>query len=97
MHGHPEYKEVALFMLQMLSLLGNTAEVERTFSKLYANKTKLRSSLAIHILEVIMKTAESFPHNVDINTKLAHLYNNAKKNYMEKYSDIQVSHTEDFE
>lgn len=50
----PEYEDVAIFMLQMTSLPQSTAEVERTFSKLNANKTKLRSSLAVRTMEAII-------------------------------------------
>ena len=72
-------------MLQMTSLPQSTAEVEKTFSRLNANKTKLRNSLAIHTLEAIIKTTETFPSQVDVNPRLAHLYTNARKSYMDKY------------
>lgn len=83
----PEYADVAIFMLQMTSLPQSTAEVERTFSKLNANKTKLRSSLAVRTLEAIIQTAENFPTHVQVNSRLTHLYTNARKTYMERYTE----------
>lgn len=92
-----EYEDVAIFMLQMTSLPQSTADVERTFSKLNANKTKLRSCLAVRTLEAIIKTAETFPLRVDINTRLNHLYTNARNKYMEKYTENVRDCGEDFE
>ncbi|KAK4315487.1 hypothetical protein Pmani_013402 [Petrolisthes manimaculis] len=91
----PEYEDVTIFMLQMTALPQSTAEVERTFSKLNANKTKLRNSLAVQTLEAIIKTAETFPSQVDVNARLAHLHSNARKRYMEKYTEQEQ--TEDFQ
>ncbi|KAK4320307.1 hypothetical protein Pmani_008813 [Petrolisthes manimaculis] len=91
----PEYKDVAIFMLQMTAFPQSTAEVERTFSKLNANKTKLRNSLAVQTLEAIIKTAETFPSQVNVNARLAHLHSNARKRYMEKYTEKEQ--TEDFQ
>lgn len=92
-----EYEDVAIFMLQMTSLPQSTADVERTFSKLNAYKTKLRSCLAVRTLEAIIKTAETFPLRVDINTRLNHLYTNARNKYMEKYTENVRDCGEDFE
>lgn len=85
----PEYEDVAFFMLQMTSLPQSTAEVERTFSKVNANKTKLRSCLSVRTLEAIIKTAETFPSHVDVNARLTHLYTNARKTYMERYTEVE--------
>ena len=74
----PEYEDIAIFMLQMTFLPQSTAEVEKT-SKLHANKTKLRSSLAVRTLEAIIKTVESFPSHVDVNANVTHLYTHARK------------------
>ena len=82
-------------MLQIISLPQSTAEVERTFSKLNANKTKLRSFLSVRTLEAIIQTAETFPTHVDVNARLTHLYTNARKAYIEKYTENeQNAHAE---
>eukprot|EP00112_Aurelia_sp_Birch-Aquarium-sp1_P023358 Seg693.3 transcript_id=Seg693.3/GoldUCD/mRNA.D3Y31 product="hypothetical protein" protein_id=Seg693.3/GoldUCD/D3Y31 len=47
----PAYINLAKFMLEVTALPQSTAEVERTFSKVNANKTKLRSSLSVNTLQ----------------------------------------------
>lgn len=80
-----------------ITLPRSTAEVERTFSKLSANKTNLRSSLVVSILEVIIKTAETTPYQFNINARLTHLYTNARKTYMKYIANEQAHAEEDFE
>ena len=53
----PEYQDLARFMLEITALPQSTAEVERTFSKVNNNKTKLRNSLAVRTLETIIKSS----------------------------------------
>lgn len=93
----PEYEALGRFMLQITSLPQSTAEVERTFSKLNANKTKLRNSLAVRTLEAIIKTAENYPSEVVVNGRLAHLYSHARKNYMDKHTETEANEVQDFQ
>ena len=88
-----------LFLINicLTSLPQSTTEVERTLSKLNANKTKLRSFLAVRTLEAIIKMVESFPSHVDVNARLTHLYTNARKMYMEKYTENEQKRAKDFQ
>ena len=56
----PAYINVASFMLEVTALPQSTAEVERTFSKVNANKTKLRNSLSVNTLPGILRSNEHF-------------------------------------
>ena len=62
----PEYETLGKFITQVMGLPQSTAEVKRTFSKVNANKTKLRNCLSVRTLEGILKTAENFPVQVTI-------------------------------
>ena len=59
--------------------------MERAFSKVNNNKTRLRNSLSVNTLDSIVKVSETFHRHFEINTRLAHLHGNAKNVYMEKY------------
>ena len=69
----PEYQELAQFMLEVTALPQSTAAVERTFSKINNNKTKLRNGLAITTMEAIVKVNERFKKNFEIDERLASL------------------------
>ena len=87
MRGVPSYKELSTFMLKLTALPQSTAEVERTFSKLNNNKTKLRNKLSVKTLESIIKTCERFPSNFVIVPSLRRLYSNARSRYFAKYAN----------
>lgn len=59
-----EYEKLAMFMLQVTSLPESTAEVERTFSEVNSNKTKLRNCLATGTLKAFIQTSEFSPIQV---------------------------------
>jgi hypothetical protein len=83
----PEYKDLARFMLEITALPQSTAEVERTFSKVNNNKTRLRNALAVRTLEAVIKSSEAYPTNFEVNEKLANLHSKARKSYMERFSE----------
>ena len=87
MLGVPEYQDLARFMLEVTALPQSTAVVERTFSKLNNNKTRLRNSLAVRTLETIITSSEAYPTNFEVNEKLTNLHSTARKRYMERYSE----------
>ena len=74
------------FVLEISSLPPSTAAVERTFSKLNLNKTKIRNRFSVNTLEAIIKLTEIFPNNFDVNPRLHHPNDTARKIYMKKYS-----------
>ena len=78
------YKELATFMLEITALPQSTAVVERTFSKLKNNRTKLRNALGVCTMEAIVKVSEEFPINFDSNKRFAELHSKARANYMRK-------------
>ena len=86
MRGVPSYKELSTFMLKLTALPQSTAEVERTFSKLNNNKTKLRNKPSVNTLESVIKTCERFPSNFAMTPSLHRLYSNARSRYFSKYS-----------
>ena len=79
------YRSLARFVLEISSFPQSTAAVERTFSKLTLNKTKIRNRLSVNTLEAIIKVTEKFPNGFDVNPRLHHLHDTARKNYMKKY------------
>ena len=81
------YKELATFMLKVTAPPQSTAVVERTFSKLYNNKTQLRNALGVLTMEAIAKVSKEFPCNFESNQPLAELHSKARANYMKKYAD----------
>lgn len=89
------YKELATFMLEITALPQSTAVVERTFSKLNNNKTKLRNALGVRTMEAIVKVSEEFPCNFESNKRLAELHSKARVNYMKKYTDQERKTVED--
>ena len=93
----PEYKDLARFMLEITALPQSTAEVERTFSKVNNNKTRLRNALAVRTLEAILKSSEAYPTNFEVNEKLADLHSKARKNYMERFTEQDRSNVESLE
>ncbi|CAK8676915.1 unnamed protein product [Clavelina lepadiformis] len=80
------YRTLATFVLHIAALPQSTAVVERTFSKLNLNKTKLRNNLGVNTLEAIIKVSEKFSDNFDVTPRLARLHANARRSYMNKYS-----------
>ena len=81
------YRTLASHILHVTALPQSSAVVERTFSKINSNKTKLRNCLGIKTLEAILKVSDNFPDNFPVTHLLAHLYGKARKSYMEKYSE----------
>ena len=78
----------------------STAEVERTFSKVNANKTKLRSSLSVYTLQVILRANEYFPSSFAVNARLTALHGNARSSYMSRFPEAErriAEIEEDFE
>ena len=63
------------------------AVVERTFSKINNNKTKLRNAFGVRTMEAIVKVSEEFPGNFESNKRLVELHLKARANYMQKYAD----------
>ena len=74
-------------MLEVTALPQSTAEVERTFSKVNANKTKLRSRLAVQTMEAMLKCSKTFPSTFEVDRRMVHLHGEARRNYMAKYTD----------
>ena len=91
------YKTLGLFVLQITALPQGTAEVERLFSKINLNKTKLRNALAIQTFEAIVKVSHRFPANFEVDQKLLRLHRNARANYMSKYSSNDCENVEELE
>ena len=89
------YKQLATFILELTALPQSTAVVERTFSKLNNNKTKLRNALGVRTMEAIVKVSEEFPCNFESNKRLAELHSKARVNYMKKYTDQERKTVED--
>eukprot|EP00794_Sanderia_malayensis_P006444 gene6444-7174_t len=80
------YKALGEFMIQITALPQSTACVERTFSKVNNNKTKLRNKLAISTTEGIVKVGEHFPTNFKVDNRLASLHKSARSSYERRYS-----------
>ena len=91
------YKELGQFIIQVTALPQSTAAVERAFSKINNNKTKLRNSLAVRTIEAIVKVSEAFPTNFPVNARLTTLHSKARNTYMERYTEKQRQATEDIE
>ena len=95
-HLLPELCEIAYFMLQVTALPQSTAEVERTFSKVNANKTKLRSRLAVQTMEAMLKCSKAFPSAFEVNRRMINLHGEARRNYMAKFTDIDRQSFQEF-
>ena len=91
------YKDLGLFMLEVTALPQSTAAVERTFSKISSNKTKLRNALSLRTVEAIVRTSDYFSVNFDVDDKLVALYSKARGKYMERYNAEERSAAEDIE
>ena len=89
MRGVSSYKELSTLMLKITALPQSTAEVERTFSKLNNNKTKLWNRLSVKTLESLIKTCERFPSSFEMTPSLRKLYSNARSSYFSKYSESE--------
>ena len=72
------YKDLGDFLIQITALPQSTACVERTFSKINNNKTKLRNKLAISIKKAIVKVSEHFPTNFEVDNQLATSHANTR-------------------
>ncbi len=79
-----EYKELGFFMAQVIALPQSTAAVERTFSKINNNKTKLRNRLGVNTVESIVCVSETFPSCFEVDQKLIDLHQSARAHCMEK-------------
>ena len=88
------YKELGLFVMNVLALPQSTAGVERTFSKVTLNKTKLRNSLHISTLESILVTSENFKENFESDNKLKTLHGQARNKYFSKYLESDSNNIE---
>ena len=88
------YKELGLFVMNVLALPQSTAGVERTFSKVTLNKTKLRNSLHISTLESILVTSENFKENFESDNKLKTLHGQAGNKYFSKYLESDSNNIE---
>ena len=87
-------------MLEIIALPQSTANVERTFSNVNANKTKLRNALSVYTLQGILQTNEYYPANFEINERLKGLHRNARPSYMSRFHEEERSNIEmeeDFE
>ena len=81
------YKDLGEFFIQITALPQNTACVERTFSEINNNKTKLRNKLAISTTEAIVKASEHFPTNFEVGNQLATFHANARSSYERRYTE----------
>ena len=88
------YKELGLFVMNVLALPQSTAGVERTFSKVTLNKTKLRNSLRISTLESILVTSENFKENFESDNKLKTLHGQARNKYFSEYLESDSNNIE---
>ena len=61
------YKDFGLFMLKVTALPQSTAAVERAFSKISNNKTKLLNALSVRTVEAIVRTSDYFSTNFDFD------------------------------
>ena len=95
MQALSEYRDLALFMLQIIALLQSTAAVEHTFLKINNNKTKLRNSFAISTIKSIVKASEKFKEPFEIDERLFHLHSKARNSYMQKYTETDRINVED--
>ena len=77
-------------MFHVTALPQSTAAVERAFSKINLNKTKLRNCLVIRALEAIVKVCEKFSTNFAMNDHLVRLHANARNSYMQKYAEKDI-------
>ena len=75
------YAKLSTFVLEITAVLQHTAEVARTFSKVKANRTKLRNSLSVYVLQ----TSEYFPANFKVDEKVKVLHRNARPHYMSHF------------
>jgi len=67
-----------------------TTEVERTFSRLNNNKSKLRDYLAGCTLVAISKSSDNFPGDFEVNQRLTYLHGKARKAYIEKFENSEA-------
>lgn len=88
------YEDLGQFMLQITALPQSTAAVERTFSKVNNNKTKLRSRLAVRTIEAIVRVSERFSTNFEIDEKMANLFSKARSSYMDRYNQSERENAE---
>ena len=91
------YKDLGLFMPEVTALPQSTAAVERKFSKICSNKTKLRNTLSVRTVEAIVRTSDYFSTNFDADDKLVGWYSKARGAYMERYNAEERSAAEDME
>ena len=68
------YKELVTFMLKVTAPPQCTAVVERTFSKLYNNKTKLKNALGVHTMEAIAKVIFGRPTFFDTKSIVPYFF-----------------------
>ena len=91
------YKDLGEFVIQITALPQSKACVERTFSKINNNKTKLRTKLPISTTEAAVKVSEHFPTNFEVGNQLATVHANARSSYerrsTEKERENVASHS----
>ena len=84
-------------MLEVTALPQTTTAVERTFSKISNNKTKLRNALSVRTVEAIVRTSDYFSTNFDVDDKVVCLYSKVRGTYMERYNAEERSAAKDIE
>ena len=84
-------------MLEITALPQSTAVVERTFSKINCNKTKLRNRLAVRTIEAVIRVGEGFPGCFEVFARLSSLYSSARGSYMERYNNNDREDVENIE
>ena len=91
------YEALGNFMLEITALPQSTAVVERTFSKINCNKTKLRNRLAVHTIEAVIRVGEGLPGCFEVSARLSSLYSSATGSYMERYNNNDREDVENIE
>ena len=72
------YEALGNFMFEITALPQSTAVVERTFSKINCNKTKLRNRLAVRTIDPIIRVGEGFPGCFEVSARLSSLCSSAR-------------------
>ena len=68
-------------MIQITAMPQSRACIERTFSKINNNITKLHNQIAIYSMEAIVKVREQFPTNFEVDKQLASFHANTRSSY----------------
>ena len=81
----------------MTALPKSTVAVERIFSKISNNKTKLCRVLSVRTIEAIVRTSNYFSTNFDVDDKFVGLYAKARGTYIKGCNGEERSPTDDIE